>query len=258
MSLVRLEKNNHWGRITIDKPQALNALSSEVLRDLDQVLDQVEKESELRVLIITGEGEKAFVAGADIKEIHALDQKSARDFAGFGQNVFMRIENLKIPVIAAVNGFALGGGLELAMACDFIYASEKAKLGLPECTLGLMPGFGGSVRLARKVGPARAKEMTFTGGMISASEALAFGLVNKVCAPDQLMGECEQVAQTMALRAPLALAAIKSTIETTYGMSTQAAMEIEQKAFADLFLSEDCKEGTEAFIQKRQPDFKGK
>ena len=258
MSLVTLEKNEAMATIIINKPEALNALSSQVLTELNNALEEVEADKNLRCLIITGAGEKAFVAGADIKEINALDEKSAFDFAGFGQKVFMRLESLEIPVIAAVNGFALGGGLELAMACDFIFASKKAKFGLPECTLGLMPGFGGSVRLARKVGPARAKQMTFTGDMISAEEAYTFGLVNEVCEPEQLLESVCQVAKTISYRAPRALAAIKKTIQNTYGMRTLEAMGMERKEFGELFATQDCKEGTLAFLEKRKAKFVGK
>lgn len=258
MEFIKYEKKDHWAQLTVSKPEALNALSTKVLEDLNSCLDQVEADTELRALIVTGDGEKAFVAGADIKEIHDLNPDEARAFAGFGQKVFQRFENLKVPVVAMVNGFALGGGLELALACDFIYASEKAKFGLPECTLGLMPGFGGSVRLARRIGPQRAKEITFSGGMLSADEAYKMGLVNRVFSPEALAEETQKLAQTLTQRAPLALAAIKKTIETTYGLSVSEAMAVEQKAFAELFNSQDCREGTKAFIEKRKPQFQGK
>lgn len=258
MALVQLEKTKTVATITVNKPEALNALSSDVLKEMQTAITEVAKDGDLRCLVVTGAGEKAFVAGADIKEINSLNSKTAFDFAGFGQGVFSSLEDLKIPVIAAVNGFALGGGLELAMACDFIFASEKAKFGLPECTLGLMPGFGGTVRLARKVGPSRAKQMTFTGDMISAEEAKSWGLVNDVFAPGELMDGVMRVATTISLRAPLAVGAIKKTIQNTYGVHRNDAMKIEQKEFGDLFESMDCKEGTKAFIEKRKPQFVGK
>lgn len=257
MTLVQLDKNNLVATLKINKPEALNALSSAVLMELDKHLDLILADKELRCVVITGSGDKAFVAGADIKEIHALDQKSASEFAGFGQSVFMKIESLPMPVIAAVKGFALGGGLELAMACDFILASRKARFGLPECTLGLMPGFGGTVRLARRVGPARAKQMTFSGDLLSAEEALRVGLVNEIYDPEELMEGVRIVAKTISLRAPLALASIKKTIQETYGLPTVQAMRMEQKAFGDLFTTKDCKEGTQAFIEKRKPQFFG-
>ncbi len=258
MNLVKLEESKIIATITINKPQAMNALSSGVLDELDKALEVVRNNKDLRCLIITGEGDRAFVAGADIKEIHALDAQAAFDFAGFGQRVFRKIEQLNIPAIAAVNGFALGGGLELALACDFIFASEKSKFGLPECTLGLMPGFGGTVRLARRVGPARAKQITFTGDMISSEEAFQMGLVNEVCAPDQLMERAKMVGTTIASRAPIAVASIKKTIQNTYGVHVTDALNMEQKEFGDLFTTQDCKEGTRAFIEKRKPNFTGK
>ncbi len=257
MEFVKYEKMQKIGLLKISKPQALNALNTAVLNELNQCLLQIEKDSTLSVLIITGEGEKAFVAGADIKEINGFNAPSAFDFAELGQNVFMRIEKLQIPVIAAVNGFALGGGLELALSCDFIFASQNARMGLPECSLGLMPGFGGSVRLARRVSPGLAKQLTYTGEMISADDALRVGLVNKVYSSSELMAETLKVAELISERAPLALAAVKKTIETTYGMPTEKAMQVEREHFSKLFQSADCKEGTLAFIEKRKPVFKG-
>ncbi len=258
MGLVKLEESKIIATVTINKPEAMNALSSGVIDELDKALTLVHDNKDLRCLIITGEGDRAFVAGADIKEINSLDAQSAFEFAGFGQSVFRKIEQLNIPVIAAVNGFALGGGLELAMACDFIFASKKAKFGLPECTLGLMPGFGGTVRLARRVGSARAIQMTCTGDMISATEALQFGLVNEVCEPDELMERAKMVGTTIASRAPIAVASIKHTIHNTYGVHITDALKMEQKEFGDLFTTHDCKEGTRAFIEKRKPLFTGK
>jgi enoyl-CoA hydratase len=235
----------------------MNALSSGVLDELEKALAQVRDDQGLRCLVVTGEGDRAFVAGADIKEIHSLNPEAAFNFAGFGQKVFRQIEQLNIPVIAAVNGFALGGGLELALACDFIFASKKAKFGLPECSLGLMPGFGGSVRLARKVGPARALQMTVTGDMISAEEALQFGLVNEICDPENLMERANMVGTTIASRAPVAVASIKKTIHNSYGLHITDALNMEQQEFGDLFTTDDCKEGTQAFIEKRKPNFTG-
>ncbi len=257
MALVELKKQNSIATITINKPEAMNALSTEVLKALASALSDIKEDKELRCAIITGEGDRAFVAGADIKEIDSLNSAKAHDFAGFGQQVFLEIENLPIPVIAAVNGFALGGGLELALACDFILASEKAKFGLPECTLGLMPGFGGSVRLSRAIGPGMAKQMTFTGDMIDAKRAKEVGLVNEVHPPAELLEAAGRVAKTVTHRAPIALDAIKRTIHKTYGMEIKEAMAMEQKEFSELFESKDCKEGTQAFIEKRKPQFTG-
>lgn len=255
MEFVTYKAENKIGWLTVNRPKALNALHSGVLKELDQVLNQLTEEKSIRALIITGEGEKAFVAGADIKEIDSLDKKTSKEFAENGQKVFSKIENLFCPVIAAVNGFALGGGLELALACDFIYASDKAKLGLPECTLGLIPGFGGTVRLARRVGPGLAKQWTYSGEMISAQRAYEAGLVNDICAPEALLEVCQKQAQLMAERSPQSLWMIKKSINETYGLATEKAMEIERDYFSDLFGSEDQKEGTKAFIEKRKPQF---
>lgn len=257
MEFIKFEKENSIATIVISKPKALNALSEAVLIELDSCLDKVIEDKDLRCLIITGDGEKAFVAGADISELSTLDEAGAQKFSELGQNVFCKLERLNIPVIAAVNGFALGGGLELALSCDFIFASEKAKFGLPECTLGLMPGFGGAVRLTRKVGPGLAKQWTFTGDMVRSDEALRSGLVNKVCEPSELMTEVKKVAQTISQRAPIAVAGIKRTIEQTYGVETSQAMIIERNEFGKLFTTLDCKEGTQAFLEKRKPEFKG-
>lgn len=259
MSAVLLTVENRIAILTINRPESLNALNSEVLSLLSSKLDEVKKMDfdKVRCLIVTGAGEKAFVAGADIKEINSLDQAKAFQFAEKGHQVFRALEQMSIPTIAAVNGFALGGGLELALSCDFIYAAEKAKLGLPEVTLGLIPGFGGTIRLQRVVGKARAKEMILSGNAISASEALACGLVNKIFPVEQLMAEVLSLAQTIITRSPVALAAAKTSLEETEVKELPAAIKIEAQAFSKLFLSQDMAEGTAAFIEKRKPVFKG-
>lgn len=257
MGFIQFEKNNSIATITISKPKALNALSAMVLRELNECLNQVEEDKSLRALIITGDGEKAFVAGADISELSELDSLGAEEFGKLGQDVFRKIEKQKIPVIAAVNGFALGGGLELALACDFIIASENAKFGLPECTLGLIPGFGGTVRLSRKVGPSLAMEWTLSGNMVDSTEALRTGLVNKVVPQSSLKEEVMKLAETFASRAPVALENIKKLIQETYGLPIDEAMALERSSFGKLFVTEDCREGTKAFLEKRKPTFKG-
>jgi enoyl-CoA hydratase len=249
------DKNNALGILTISRPESLNALNSGVLNELDQTLNALNEKKDIRALIITGAGEKAFVAGADIKEIDTLDAKTAAEFAKHGQDVFLKIENLFCPVIAAVNGFALGGGLELALACDFIIASNTAKLGLPESTLGLIPGFGGTVRLARRVGPGLAKQWTFSGEMVTAQRAWETGLANQLCEPAQLIEETKKIASLMAQRSPQSLMMIKKSINETYGVASAKAMETERNYFAGLFGSADQKEGTKAFIEKRKPQF---
>lgn len=247
--------------VTINRPDALNALNEQVLVAFESILEwlQTEKATGLRAMILTGAGEKAFVAGADIKQFESFGAREATDFATRGQKLFARLERMNLPVIAAVNGFALGGGLELALACDFIYASENAKFGLPECTLGIMPGFGGTVRLPRRVGPARAREMAFTGAMISAQEAVSLGLVARVVPAAQLMATALETAQAIAGRAaPIAVGAIKESIHRGLQMTEDKANELEARLFGDLFTTEDAREGTRAFVEKRKPKFQGK
>lgn len=257
---INLESNTTgvW-TLTVNRPEALNALNSNVLNEMGEALRQIGEMdySDARVLIITGSGEKAFVAGADIKEINALTEADALVFAERGQSIFHELSLLKIPVIAAVNGFALGGGCELALGCDFIYASENAKFGLPEVSLGLIPGFGGTVRMARAVGQRRARELTFTGGMITAQEALASGLVNKVVPQAELMSTVLKTVEQILAKAPVAVGAAKASINQAWDMDVEEAQKNEARIFADLFTTQDVKEGTGAFIEKRKAEFKG-
>ena len=256
LETIRYEESGPLAVATMTRPEAMNALNARVLSDLGTLLSQVAENKSLRVLILTGAGEKAFVAGADIKEIDALDDPGA--FARRGQDLFGRMEALEIPVIAAVNGFALGGGLELALACDFIVASRSARFGLPECTLGIMPGYGGTVRLLRRIGPARAKEVAMTGGFYTAEQGMAMGFVNRVVEPAQLMAEARELALVIASRAPLAVSAIKRSMQDGMDMALEAHLELEAELFAGLFGSVDQIEGTKAFIEKRKPIFTGK
>ncbi len=258
LKTILYTEENGVGVAAVNRPEALNALNEQVLADLEHLLGRLEKNAGLRALILTGSGEKAFVAGADIKEIDTLAPEGALAFARRGQAVFTRLETLRAPVIAAVNGFALGGGCELALACDFIYASSNARFGLPECTLGIMPGFGGTVRLSRRVGLSLARVAAFTGQMYTAQEALQMGLVNKVVEGAQLMDAARDIAGTIGARAPHAIAAIKRSINEGAHLSVKDAQELEAKLFADLFHTEDQKEGTRAFIEKRKPSFRGK
>ncbi|MCE3010342.1 MAG: enoyl-CoA hydratase-related protein [Proteobacteria bacterium] len=259
MRTIKLENQGQIWILTLQRPEALNALSSEVLSDLAEALDQLEEKpfSECRCLVLTGSGEKAFVAGADIKEISQMNQEESVEFAHKGQKIFSRFEELPFPVIAAVNGFALGGGLELALACDFMIASEKAKLGLPETTLGLIPGFGGTVRLSRSVGLNAAKRIIFTGEMITAVEAQAMGLVSQVVKPEELMATAIKVAETLCARGPVALHQAKKSIFGTFDLEKEEAMEFEAQRFSELFSTSDIREGTAAFLEKRKPAFKG-
>lgn len=245
------------GTLTINRPQALNALNKQVLLELDAFLEYMWDDSALKCLILTGAGEKAFVAGADIKEMMPLDVQGARSFSELGHNILLAFEDWRVPVIAAVNGFALGGGCELAMACDFILAGESASFGLPEVGLGLIPGFGGTKRLAQFVGHARASEMIFTGARYSAQQALEFGLVNRVVPQAQLIASAQELAGQITSRAPVAVAAAKKSLRTGWHLPLGEALSHEKTLFADLFKTKDQKEGLTAFIEKRAPIFKG-
>jgi enoyl-CoA hydratase len=243
--------------ITFNRPKALNALNDDLLKEFSLALDDISKNEDIRVLILTGAGEKAFVAGADITELSTFNSIQAKAFSQKGQKTISMLQELAIPVIAAVNGFALGGGSEVALACDFIYASENAVFGLPEITLGIMPGFGGTQRLPRLIGKNMAKEMMFTGKMIKADEAYRIGLVNKVCPPESLMDEVLKTAKTVASKGKVSLRGIKHAVNTGINSDLVTGCNIEVDAFALCFASEDAKEGTSAFLEKRKAEFKG-
>jgi enoyl-CoA hydratase/3-hydroxyacyl-CoA dehydrogenase len=254
---VKWAKDNHLGIIYMNRPEALNALNSKVLNDLETAIEELGRDDEVRALIITGYG-NAFVAGADIKEMMGQTLEESREYTKYGQEVFSKIENLNKPVIAAVNGYALGGGCELALACDIIVASKMAKFGLPEVNLGIHPGFGGTQRLPRLVGRARAKELIFTGNQISANEAYEIGLANKVVDPEQLMDETKQIAKTIASKGPIAVSQAKQAINKGLEVELVEGLNMELDSIAIAFNTEDKKEGMEAFVQRRKPDFKGK
>ncbi len=239
--------------LSINRPQALNALNSQVFDELNEALDYIEQANYLKVLIITGEG-KAFVAGADIAEMKNKNTHEAADFSERGQQTFLRLENLKIPVIAALNGFALGGGLELALAADFRFASEKAKMGQPEVNLGLIPGFAGTQRLSRLIGLADALYLLTTTETIDANEALRLKLVQKVFPHEVLMTETLKIAQLLAQKAPNALQKVKFTTRKGYEMPFAQAQKLESEVFGSCFDAEG-KEGMNAFLEKRKPKF---
>ncbi|MBL7546253.1 MAG: enoyl-CoA hydratase/isomerase family protein [Bdellovibrionaceae bacterium] len=257
---IKVTSEHALWTLTINRPKALNALNGEVLDEIGDFLRQIsEMEFEhVRGLIITGEGPKSFVAGADIKELSTLDENGAAKFALKGQRVFHELNLFKVPVIAAVNGFALGGGCELALACDFIYASKNAKFGLPETSLGLIPGFGGTVRMARAVGIRKARELIYTGEVISADEACRLGLVSRVFeTSDEMLIEAKKKMEIIFSRGPLAVASAKKTINQVYDLDIEAAQKFEADSFAELFQTDDVREGTTAFIEGRKPSFKG-
>jgi enoyl-CoA hydratase len=246
------------GLATMNRPKALNALNAQTLRELGQLLDAVERDASLKALVLTGGGEKAFVAGADIAEMSALGPLEARRFAEMGQRTFERLEALSIPTIAAVNGFALGGGCELAMACDLIYASEKARFGQPEVNLGIIPGFGGTQRLQRRVGAARALEMILTGDMVDAAGAKAWGLALDVLPPEKLLEHAVAQARKIASKGPAAIAAAKRILRATAAPQLAAGQEMEADAFGMLFGTEDGREGLKAFVEKRPARFQSR
>lgn len=251
MDFVKYEQDGYIGIITINRPQALNALNNQVLLELDETLDNINV-NETRVVIVTGAGEKAFVAGADIASMSNMTKVEGRKFGKFGNDIFRKLEMLPMPTIAAVNGFALGGGNELAMSCDIRYCSENAVFGQPEVGLGITPGFGGTQRLVRLVGTGKAKEMVFSGLNIKADEALRIGLVNGVCTKEELMPTVMKLAKKIASNAPIAVRNCKRAITNGFLADLDHAIMVEQKCFADCFETEDQVEGMKAFLEKRK------
>lgn len=243
--------------LTFNRPKSMNALNAALLREMSQLLDEIADNEAIRVLILTGAGDKAFVAGADITELATYTPLMAKSFSKVGHGAINKLQSLPIPVIAAVNGYALGGGSEIALACDFIYASENAMFGLPEITLGIIPGFGGTQRLSRLIGMNKAKEMIFTGKMIPAAEAAAMGIVNKVCPPDALLAEVGKTAKSIASKGKVSLRAAKEAVNRGIEVDLATGCTIEIDAFALCMASEDSKEGTGAFLEKRKAVFKG-
>ena len=251
---IILEKDKATAIITISREKALNALNSQVIDELSQAIDVVKADKDIRALIITGAG-RAFVAGADIGVQSVFDVREGRQWGRRGSAVFREIELLQIPTIAAVGGFALGGGCELALSCDMIVADEQAKFGQPEVSLGITPGFSGTQRLPRRIGTAKAKEMIFTGRMIDAYEADRIGLINKIAEPGKLMDEAKALAESCIKNAPAALRYAKACIDRGMQTDIDTGIAIENELFAMCFATEDQKEGMKAFLEKRKPVF---
>jgi enoyl-CoA hydratase len=242
--------------VTINRPDKLNAINHQVMADLDQLVTEVESRKDIKAVILTGAGQKAFVAGADISEFMDLSTVQGMDLARRGHTVFFRIENCSKPVIAAVNGFALGGGCELAMACHFRVASDNARFGQPEVNLGLIPGYGGTQRLVQLIGKGRALEMLLTGNMIDAQTALHYGLVNHVVPQEELMSKTRSIVDVIITKAPLAISRCITAANAVYN-SKLNGFEIEIQSFGECFGTEDMKEGAKAFLEKRKANFQG-
>lgn len=256
MTNVLLEKKGHYAVATINRPKALNALNSQVLEDLNELVDVVAADEEIRALVLTGAGEKAFVAGADIGEMSSLTKAEGEAFGKKGNDVFRKLETFPIPVIAAVNGFALGGGCEISMSCDIRICSENAVFGQPEVGLGITPGFGGTQRLARLVSPGMAKQLIYTARNIKADEAYRIGLVNAVYPQEELMAAAEKMAAGIAKQAPIAVRNCKKAINDGLDVDMDQAIVIEEKLFGDCFETEDQKYGMAFFLDKNKEKVK--
>ena len=256
MSYILMEKKDNVCTLTINRPESLNALNTDVLRDLDKAVDAAAADSDVRVIVITGAG-RAFVAGADIQEMADLGMQEGRAFGQVGQVLFRKIEKLEKPTIAAVNGFALGGGCELALCCDMRIASEQAIFGQPEVGLGIIPGFSGTQRLTAAVGKAKAAELILTAQNIDAAAALQMGLLNRVVPADRLMEETQQLAEKIAANAPLAVRWANSAIKRGMRTDFDTGISIESDLFGMCFATQDQKEGMHAFLERRKAEFKG-
>ena len=255
-NFLKIEHNNGVTILTISAPKTLNALNSSILKELSDFIDNLDAAT--CVLIITGDGEKSFVAGADISEMAHLNEPQGEEFGRLGAQVFRKIEVLPIPVIAAVNGFALGGGCELAMSCDIRICSANAKFGQPEVGLGIIPGFSGTYRLPKLIGQGYAKEMIYTGKVIRSDEALRIGLVNAVYEQPELMDKAKEMAAMMLKNAPVAIGLAKQSINEGYDLDADGAIALENKLFGKCFATADQKEGMDAFLNKREATFNGK
>ncbi len=254
---IKLEIKDAIAVLKVSRPEALNALNSETLEELKRAAEDLEKNGEVRVVIVTGEGDKAFVAGADIVEMKEMDPVQGMEFSRKGHEAFSKLENMGKVVIAAVNGYALGGGLELALSCDIIYASDKARFGFPEVTLAIHPGFGGTQRTPRIIGLMKAKELIFTGKMITAQEAFELGLINKVVPHDELMKEVFSLAERIKSCGQIALKLAKECLNKSLSLSLEEGLKLEEANFGFCFGTKDQKEGMTAFVEKRKPTFRG-
>jgi len=255
---VIYEKSEGIATITLNRPEALNAFSKEVIEEVLQAIEDVRNDENVHVLVLTGTGEKAFSAGADIKAMVGMTALKARELSFMGEKLCIALENLEKPVIAAINGYALGGGLEVAMSCDFRIALENAKMGQTEINIGLIPGWGGTQRLTRLVGVAKAKELIYTGKMIDAKTAERIGLINMAVPADKFKETVRQFALELATKAPVALKVAKALINKGSEISLDAALALEREGFGVVASSEDLQEGVKAFTEKRKPTFKGK
>lgn len=253
-----VESKDRIGRVTVNRPEKLNALNRETLGELEAAFEGFAADPEVGAVILTGSGGKAFIAGADIGELARLTPVEGRDYARYGQRLFTRIETLGKPVLAAVNGYALGGGCEIALACTLRFAAATARFGQPEVNLGIIPGYGGTQRLARLVGRGKAQELILTGDMIDAAEAQRIGLVNQVCDPAELLARTESVASTILAKGPLAVRYALEAVARGLDMSLQDGLDYEATLFSVLCASEDMKEGTQAFLEKRKARFQGR
>lgn len=256
MEFIKIDVENYIATITINRPEALNAMNKVLVAELKEAMEKCVENDDVGVIVITGSGEKAFVAGADIKAMQKMSGRQALEFSREGQEMTMVIENSPKPVIAAINGFALGGGCEIALACDMRVAAENAKFSQPEVALGIIPGWGGTQRLPRLIGKGRAIEMITGGGMIDAEEALRIGLVNHVVPQPELMEKVHSLAKSILKNGPAAVGAALKCIHRGFDKHLENGLDIELNAFAELFETDEQREGTTAFVEKRKPNFK--
>lgn len=257
-STIIYEKKDNYVLITLNRPDKLNALNNQMFSDLEQAIRTIEADRDVQAVILTGTGDKAFAAGADIKELHESDDRSGVVFSGFGSYVMRLLSELRIPTVAAINGFALGGGCELTMACHIRFASENAKLGQPEVNLGIIPGYGGTQRLPKLVGKAKAMELILSGNMVDAQEALKIGLVNTVYKHEELLEKTVEFVKLILSKGPLAVSAAIDCINMSERLSPSEGLAYESRMFGRTCGTEDFKEGTKAFLEKRKPEFKAK